>query len=151
MPTAMPSGRLCMVTARISLVVRFRPLRGPSSLRSKCIWGMSMSSTSKNSMPARNPITAGRKARVPMPSLWDSAGCSRLKNDADTITPAANPVRARLSFSPISFCKKNTQAAPRPVPMKGIMIPSITCRFKTGSPLSRRGAERAGAEYVRLN
>ena len=30
-PTAMPSGMLCRVTARISLVVRLRPVLGPSS------------------------------------------------------------------------------------------------------------------------
>ena len=51
------------------------------------------------------------------------AGISRLQIEAATITPAANPVKARWTRSPSDFFRKNTQAAPKDVPRKGIKTP----------------------------
>ena len=68
------------------------------------------------------PTDDGRKLHFPMSLLCSIAGSSKLKNEAATITPDANPRRARSVFSPIAFFKKNTQPAPSAVPRNGIMI-----------------------------
>ena len=72
-----------------------------------------------------NPIIAGTNDSFPISSDCSSAGRSKLKNDAEIITPAANPPIAFLSLSSISPLRKNTQAAPSVVPKNGIKIPSI--------------------------
>ncbi len=126
-PTAMPSGRLWSVTARTSMVVFCRLLPGPSALLLfRCRWGIVRSKSSKNKMPSQNPATAGTKAHFPMEAAWSIAGTSRLHTDAATMTPAANPVRARCTDTCSLFFIKNTHAAPRAVPRNGIIIPRIT-------------------------
>ena len=74
----------------------------------------------------RKPIAAGRKPSRPADSVNSSAGTIRLKNDADTMIPAANPVSARLRRSFILPPMKNTHAAPSEVPRKGMSTPSVT-------------------------
>ena len=51
--------------------------------------------------------------------------------DAAAMTPAANPFKrvSRRGFK--SFFRKNTQAAPREVPKKGIRIPFRISKFKS--------------------
>ena len=122
-PTAIPSGILWRVTARISLVVRFRPMLGPSTCWSICICGVISSSSSRKPIPIRKPTEAGRNESLPIDSLLSSAGSSRLQNEAATMTPAAKPVRIFCRFPEICFFRKNTIAAPRLVPRKGIRIP----------------------------
>ena len=58
-------------------------------------------------------------------------GRSRLQMDAAAMTPAANPFKrvSRRGFK--SFFRKNTQAAPREVPKKGIRIPFRISKFKS--------------------
>ena len=62
-PTAMPSGMLCSVTASTSLRFFESALFGPSGsslFRWRC--GMMWSSSSKKSVPAQKPATAGSEA-----------------------------------------------------------------------------------------
>ena len=82
-------------------------------------------------MPDRKPPAAGRKARCHRWALRSMAGRSRLQMDAAAMTPAANPFKrvSRRGFK--SFFRKNTQAAPREVPKKGIRIPFRISKFKS--------------------
>ena len=57
------------------------------------------------------------------------AGISRLQMLAATMTPAAKPVRALCTRSPIFFRKKKTQAEPSTVPRNGIRTPLIISIF----------------------
>ena len=84
--------------------------------------GVISSRSSKKPMPSRKPTAAGKKDSFPIPSLLSSAGCSRLQKDAATITPAAKPVNSFCILSDIWLFSRNTIAAPRHVPRKGIMI-----------------------------
>gem|GEM_PF-3415502 len=74
-------------------------------------------------VPPQNPPTAGRKASRPRWALCSIAGIKRLQTDAATMTPAAKPVSARCSPSDICSFIKKTQAAPRVVPINGIINP----------------------------
>ena len=119
-PTAIPSGILWRMMASTSMVVRFSWVWGPSGWPLLwCRWGMVRSNASRNSTPSQNPITAGRKAHLPSSAACSIAGIRRLQTDAAAITPAANPVRARWSVSPMPRSRKKTQPAPRDVPRKG--------------------------------
>ena len=53
-------------------------------------------------------------------------GSKRLKKDAEAMMPDAMPERLLRSLSFISPLRKNTQAAPRLVPTRGISIPYKT-------------------------
>ena len=120
----MPSGILCSVTASTNIVVREKPLLGPSGVSAPwCRWGTSTSSRSRNPTPSQNPITAGRNASRPSAADCSMAGESRLQMDAATMTPAANPVSARCTPGCRDFFIKNTQADPMVVPAKGMRIP----------------------------
>ena len=76
-------------------------------------------------MPAHSPTTAGTKASCPMASDCSMAGIRRLQTDAATMTPAAKPVRLLCTISFSCPLRKNTMAAPREVPRKGIASPCI--------------------------
>ena len=78
-------------------------------------------------MPRQNPTTAGINASFPISDAISMEGIKRLHTEAATMTPAANPDRERFKLSPISRTIRNTQAAPRTVPRKGIEIP---CRIR---------------------
>ena len=54
---------------------------------------------------------------------------SRSKKEAAVMTPAANPVSARFTFSLSPFFRKKTKQAPRLVPIKGMMTPQKTEPF----------------------
>ena len=125
-PTAMPSGMLCIVMASISFVERESPVAGPSSCRSMWVWGVKVSSRSRNPMPARKPMAAGPNASAPRSDASSSDGCSKPQNDAATMTPAANPTSTFVSFDGMSRRKKNTTAAPSVVPRKGSIRPCAT-------------------------
>ena len=73
-------------------------------------------------MPTMNPVAAGTNESLPIWSLASRAGCSRLQNDAATMTPAAKPVRTFWTLGGISRLSTNTMAAPRLVPRKGRII-----------------------------
>lgn len=77
-------------------------------------------------MPARNPITAGRNASLPIFSDCSIDGISRLYTEAAVITPAAKPVSILWKVRLIFFFIKNTQAEPRAVAKNGIIKPCIT-------------------------
>ena len=131
-PTAMPSGKLCNVTASVSMVVRLSFALGPSGVAlPRCKCGVILSRINRKRMPAQNPTVAGMNASFPMDSLALMAGKSRLQTEAATMTPAANDKRPRLRFCPICFFMKKTQAAPRTVPKNGMARPWAIC--KTGS------------------
>ena len=80
------------------------------------------------------PIPAGANPHLPISLLCSIAGSSKLKNDADTITPEAKPCRAFSVLVLIAFLRKNTQAAPSEVPMNGMSIPCITAKTIFVSP-----------------
>ena len=124
----MPSGMLCSVTASTSIVVREKPLCGPSGSSAPwCKCGTATSSSSKKPMPSQNPMAAGKNASRPRFSACSIAGISRLQIDAATMTPAAKPVKARCTPSCSVFFIKNTQAAPSVVPANGIRMPGRYC------------------------
>ena len=126
-PTDMPSGMLCSVTARTSMVVFFNELSTPSgSVLSRCRCGIRLSSTRRKAMPPRKPPAAGIQAICPCSPAISMAGIKSDQTEAAIITPEANP---RRSFS-IFLCIpriKNTMADPRVVPAKGINNPASNC------------------------
>ena len=70
-------------------------------------------------IPKANPVRAGRNAIFPIWADWSMLGMSSDHTEAATITPAANPARARSRLSFISRLKKRTQDAPKAVPRNG--------------------------------
>lgn len=71
----------------------------------------------------------GRKAQRPRACENSRAGARRLQKEAAVMTPAANPVSARFTFSLSPFFRKKTKQAPRLVPIKGMMTPQKTEPF----------------------
>ena len=63
-------------------------------------------------------------ASLPMCPLMSMDGIKRDQTEAATITPDANPRNAFWTLGFNAFFRKNTQAAPAVVPIKGIMIPA---------------------------
>ena len=86
-------------------------------------------------MPSQNPTTAGTKDHFPISDACSIAGSSKLQIDAATITPAANPVKARWTRSFMVFFIRNTQAAPSAVPKNGIKIP-VQASIRMVSPFN---------------
>ena len=123
-PTAMPSGMLWSVTAKTSIVVFFRWVRGPSGLSLlRCICGVTVSSKSRKPIPRRNPIAGGSHAGSELSPDISIDGMRSDHTEAATITPDANP---RSSFSTCGFILlriRKTMAAPSEVPAKGIIRP----------------------------
>ena len=129
-PTAIPSGILCRVTAKTIMVVRGSPLLGPSAFSSfMCKWGIRVSKSNRNKIPIQNPITAGTNAHLPIALVCSIAGIIRLQTDAATITPAANPVKALWTAVLKFLFMKKTQPAPAEVPINGINSPHTTFRL----------------------
>ena len=73
-----------------------------------------------------NPTAAGRNASLPIDPLISIAGIRRDHTEAATITPAANPSSDFWINGFNSFFTKNTQTAPRVVPIKGMISPKNT-------------------------
>ena len=115
-PTAIPSGRLWMVTARASMVVRDSLLLGPSGPPERCRCGVIRSISNRNAKPPSRPIVAGHT----LPGVISIEGISSDHTEAATITPDAKPRRAFWSSAGISFRMKNTKAEPNAVPANGI-------------------------------
>ena len=125
-PTAIPSGRLWIVTARASIAVFDRCERIPSGLSVPiCRCGVSSSISKRKPIPNRNPIAAGITAHLPLSASISIAGISSDQTDAATITPEANPSNAFCNRADISSCIKNTKAEPSIVPSSGISSPII--------------------------
>ena len=119
-PTAIPSGRLCMVTASASIAVRDRRDRGPSARAAPlCKWGITSSISNRKAMPARKPIDAGNIPPVDI-SIEGSSSDHTL---AATITPDAKPSSVFCSRSGMSFFMKKTNDDPSMVPANGSKIP----------------------------
>ena len=94
-PTAIPSGKLCIVTAKMSMVVRLKCARGPSgSVLPKCKWGVIWSSSNKNPMPIAKPTAAGNTCHLPMSAHCSMLGMSSDQIEAATMTPDAKPSNA---------------------------------------------------------
>ena len=126
-PTAMPSGMLCSVTARTSIVVFFREVFGPSaSCVPRCRCGITRSITSKNAMPKSMPVAAGTNANRPIPAAISIDGIKSDQTDAATMTPDAKPSSPFCSSSLSLSFKKNTHAEPSVVPTSGIINPQKT-------------------------
>ena len=124
-PADSPSGMLCRVTARINMVVFLKEHLGPSAFSTpRCRWGTRRSMRSKKPIPSIKPTAAGTKASFPIPPDMSMAGISRDHTEAATITPEANPSRHFWIPGFNSPFTKNTQAAPRVVPRKGINSPT---------------------------
>ena len=125
-PTAMPSGRLWMVTASANIAVLERCERGPSGLSAPiCRCGVSSSIISRNPIPNRNPTAAGMTDHRPLSAPISIAGISSDHTDAATITPEAKPSNDFCSRGDISPRMKKTNAAPSIVPKRGIKSPII--------------------------
>ena len=95
----------------------------PSCVLSICKCGITLSSTSKNAMPSRNPTAAGRNLSL-YPFAISIDGISSDQTEAAIITPEAKPSSSFSSFSFILFFIRNTIAAPSVVPAKGINSPN---------------------------
>lgn len=123
-PTAIPSGRLCNVTANTNIVVFFRWLFTPSDcVLFTCRCGIITSKTNKNPMPNRNPMVVGRNANFPKCADCSIDGIIKLQIDAAIITPDANPVSDFCNIWFSVFFIKNTHDAPNDVPKNGINNP----------------------------
>ena len=126
-PTAIPSGRLWMVTARASMAVLERWERMPSGLSvPMCRWGVSSSMSKRKPMPKRKPTAAGRTDHLPLSASISMAGISSDHTDAATITPEAKPSSAFCKRTDISPRMKNTKAEPSIVPSRGIRSPMMS-------------------------
>ena len=136
-PTAMPSGRLWMVTASsiIKCPGRFFAARS-SGVRSR-------SSHKRPPTPAKKPITAGPHARCPARSAISMAGISSDHTIAASITPEAKPSIPFFSPERSSFFMQNTAAAPAAVPKKGSRTPTAVSQIKVKAPLSSEIARRS--------
>ena len=129
-PTDIPSGILCRVTARTSIVVFFNEASTPSGFSlSRCRCGIRLSSARRKAIPPKKPPAAGSQATCPCSPAISMAGIKRDHTDAAIMTPDAKP---RSIFSTplcIPFLIKNTIADPRVVPAKGIIKPANNCIF----------------------
>ena len=123
-PTAIPSGILCKVTARQSIVVSLSFTCKPSGFSEfMCKWGIIISNRNRKAIPKPTPITAGRNASRPKSAEDSMEGIISDQTLAATMTPLANPRRSFCSFSFICCPIKKTQAEPKTVPKKGIISP----------------------------
>lgn len=112
-PTDIPSGILWSVTARISIVVFFSFDFTPSGLLlSKCMCGIILSKTSKNTTPNKKPIETGIHAIFPCSVAISIDGINNDHTDAAIITPAANPSSNFSIFLFILFFIRNTIPEP---------------------------------------
>ncbi len=119
-PTAIPSGILCSVTAKTSIVVFLSFECTPSTCSDAlCKCGTILSIKSKNATPSKKPILA----TIGEPCDCSMAGSNSDQTAALIITPLAKPKRAMFTEPLISFFKKNTHAEPRVVPKKGKRSP----------------------------
>ena len=125
-PTAIPSGRLWMVTARASIAVFERCDLMPSGF-SVPIWrcGVSSSISSRKPMPNRKPMAAGTTDHLPLSASISIAGMSKDHTEAATITPEAKPNSDFCTRGDISAFIKKTKAEPSTVPNSGIRSPMI--------------------------
>ena len=121
-PTAIPSGILWSVTARVSIVVRLSFACGPSVCsEALCRCGTVLSISKRNAMPAKKPSDAKNGE----PSDWFMAGRSSENTDALIIMPLAKPESALSVVAEIVFFRKKTHAAPAVVPKNGMSSPSV--------------------------
>ena len=125
-PTAIPSGRLWMVTARASIAVFDRCERKPSGLSVPiCRCGVSSSMSNRNPIPNKKPTAAGNTAHLPLLTSISIAGISNDHTEAATITPDAKPNSDFCNRTDISSRIKNTNAEPSIVPNSGINSPMM--------------------------
>ncbi len=120
-PTAIPSGRLCSPTASTSMTVfcmsaSASPCFFPSGRRR----GTSRSRARRKPTPIKKPAAAGNQAIPPCCCSSSMAGISKDHTEAAIMTPEAKPSKIFSSFRFIFPFKKNTMAAPKAVPKKGI-------------------------------
>lgn len=71
-------------------------------------------------MPSRKPTAAGNTLHLPLDAPISIEGMSSDHTDAATMTPEAKPNSDLLTLSGSSLRMKNTSAAPRTVPAKGM-------------------------------
>ena len=125
-PTAIPSGRLCIVTARASIAVFDKCERKPSGLSVPiCRCGVISSISSRKPIPKRKPTDAGTTDHAPLSAFISMAGISNDHTEAATITPDAKPNSDFCNRADISFFIMNTNAEPIIVPNSGNRRPII--------------------------
>ena len=125
-PTAIPSGRLWMVTASASIAVFDRCERMPSGSSVPIWrWGVSSSISSRKPTPIMNPTAAGTTDHAPLSAFISIAGMSNDHTDAATITPEAKPNNDFCNRADISSFIMKTKAEPSIVPNSGIRSPMI--------------------------
>ena len=94
MPTAIPSGMLCMAMASTSRVLR-RPEPSRGAWRKAGVrWGRRVFMVTRNRTPRTEPPAAGNHPGSPASSAASMAGMSRDHMLAAIITPAAKPSRS---------------------------------------------------------
>ncbi len=115
-PTAIPSGKLCTVIARMNIhtflisgrLISNNPFFEPVSgmeLAIKFVFGKHLSIRSRKIPPARIPTRTIPAPRAPPPA-FSMAGITRLKEVAASIMPAAVPSSASISFLEMFRAKK---------------------------------------------
>lgn len=88
-----------------------------------------MSIPIRKKIPIKKPITAGANENAPKLSLHSIAGIIKLQTDEAIITPPAKPFSILPMLEFMFFLSTNTQALPRVVPIKGIIMPCIISDF----------------------
>ena len=141
MPTAIPSGMLCMVMASTSRVFRRPRSPDPRSRSSGVRWGSRTSIPARKAMPRTEPPAAGSQ---PVPPAACDCSMAGIRSDhilAAIITPAAKPSMIRCSPALAVRRKRKTVAAPRAVIKKVKPLPPAAHRSACVNMrfLSRRG------------
>lgn len=126
-PTAMPSGILCSVTASTNIVVREKPLLGPSGVSRALVQVGDKHIQQKQEPDAEpEPDNGGQERQLPQHGGLLHGRGEQAPDGCRHHDPAANPVSARCTPGCRDFFIKNTQADPIVVPAKGMRIPMNT-------------------------
>jgi hypothetical protein len=135
-PTANPSGKLCMVIAKMNSHTPDKLEEGPSGPKAGLKCGMNRSIKCRITAPKRSPTTAIHGP----PNSRD--GINKLKDVAANITPAANPSITSNSLSEIRLVKR-TGKVPAPVANPAIRLATAPIRT-TSEPMTFTHLVRSG-------
>ncbi len=83
-----------------------------------------VSKIKRKNIPARKPMTAGTTAHLPLSAHISMLGMRRDQTDAAIITPDAKPKRDFCQVGEILLRRAKTIAAPKVVPINGIVSPT---------------------------
>lgn len=130
-PTAMPSGMLCIVTAKsIMAVLENRPLSNPSGfVLFKCRCGTMLSISKRKTMPKAKPIKAGNQEILPRCRAKSIDGINSDQTEAAIITPAGKSQKNfLLVLDYLIFHKKHGKSS-KLVPINGIASMATSIKY----------------------